>query len=176
MGRIELGISREMPVAGSAVIAVANDPATYPKWVAPLRSLQRCDEKSYVARVGYLFCERTINCTWTQRDPEHMIWDGENETLSAHLELVISPAGGWTRVRFIYQMHGESPLPGLAPTDEIAGLLLRGAAEYSLARLEKLAIAVERFERQKAAVARQKPGDRASRGAQPALARVGASN
>jgi hypothetical protein len=151
MSRTELRISREMPVAGGAVVAVANDPATYPKWVAPLRSLDQSGKGTYAARLGYMFCERTLNCTWTRKDPEIVIWEGKDETLSAHLELTISARGRWTTVRFDCQLDGESPLPGLAPTDEIARLLLKGAAEYSLARLEKLAADVEALEQQRTA-------------------------
>jgi len=80
-----------------------------------------------------------------------VIWEGKDETLSAHLELTISARGRWTTVRFDCQLDGESPLPGLAPTDEIARLLLKGAAEYSLARLEKLAADVEALEQQRTA-------------------------
>jgi len=173
MSRIELRISREMPVTGDAVVAVANDPATYPKWVAPLRSLEQSSKGIYAARLGYMFCERTLNCTWRHKDPEIVIWEGGDETLSAHLELTISARGRWTTVRFDCQLDGESPLPGLAPTDEIARLLLKGAAQYSLARLEKLASDVETFEQQRTAGDSSAQAARRRRGAPPLAAPVG---
>lgn len=139
MSRIELRTSREIPVAASAVEAVANCPATYPKWVAALRSLEERGGATYTACVGYLSCQRTINCEWTRQDAHAMVWEGEDDALRARLELTIAAIGDqWSAVQFGGYIEGN-PLPGLVPNDEIAGLLINGAAEYSLARLEKLA-------------------------------------
>lgn len=132
--------AREVAGDHDGIRAVVEDPETYPGWVATLRSLEPLGRGRYEAQIRYLWYRRTFRVRRRSSAPDTVAWEGTDGDLRVRMALVLTPVDrDRTEVRFEGSAEGADPLGGLAPTQEVARLLLCSAAAHSLAQLERAA-------------------------------------
>jgi hypothetical protein len=142
---LELAVSRELAAGADAVLEVANDPESYVDWVPALRSLTRRRDGSLEAELGYFTYRRTFDVHPRAAPADTVLWLARDGGLTIAIEFRATPLEQRrTLVEFLARADEGDPLEGLGPTREVGMLLVQSVATHALARLERVAKAVER--------------------------------
>lgn len=138
---IEVATTQDLGAPPAAVLAVAGDPETLPRWVVALRSLEATGRNRYRAEVGYFTYRRTFEARRLPSPPDVVLWECRDADLRIELQIT---ATGLERnrsvVEFLARADGDDPFEGLAPTVEIGRLLVRSVASHSLSQLGRAAV------------------------------------